>query len=661
LPHPQAGVPYLPKDKKQLARLIQQHVDRESQALETKWGRWLLAYYYLNGFRRFKALDSDGTVIHASDIYEEKQGAKRERRLATKIGEFIKQVNDTSGVISSMNLAPTVQPGDLSLGARQEAAGGQVLLDAAVSGQNLTHTKKLFAYFQTTYGMSGLTPHVYNNDMTGLMLDYEVINPRELMPFPSLGWNLADLRGVVRRRTIPYEQLKITYPGKVPSDVSKLQTFKREIGRSPDPEHESAGDLTLSNYDSRSMNRSSALGGEGMLYTGVIVNEVRLFGPSMGLERVIVSSGDTILYDESYEGAQFDIGIGRFYDTGSFYGAGLFDTIFSLVRELENMVEDFIQNIKNADKYPILIVPDGQIKDRAWSIDNGQKLRYMTVKTDTTLTMGDKPITPLVVKPVDSGSASFQGMDALSALIDRNAATRDLIREKGRVDGGPGLAMLQEEERRSLQVPLQNAVDAFTTAHRAGLSKLSNEVLYTQTPVPVNRLSLDLAGVVINQADSTVSFENNPIPNILRLKVGVKQEEISSKLIMKQEAVGAFQMHGDINRFLIHCFDNGLDIPFDARLERAAYEKVVVDILSLYGNGLEPGEIIVNPDSTNPELQIYVLSGFMNSVAYANASAEVRTKMLEYKEFLKGLVGGVLPPGMPDPFMPVNELEGVSG
>ena len=48
---------HLPKDKKSLARVISLHVDREMSRLSYRRSMWLLAWYYLNGYRRFDAFD----------------------------------------------------------------------------------------------------------------------------------------------------------------------------------------------------------------------------------------------------------------------------------------------------------------------------------------------------------------------------------------------------------------------------------------------------------------------------------------------------------------------------------------------------------------------------------------------------------------------------
>ncbi len=47
----------LPKDKRLLAQIIDQHVERELTKITYRRTLWILAWYYLNGFRRFDVFD----------------------------------------------------------------------------------------------------------------------------------------------------------------------------------------------------------------------------------------------------------------------------------------------------------------------------------------------------------------------------------------------------------------------------------------------------------------------------------------------------------------------------------------------------------------------------------------------------------------------------
>jgi len=47
----------LPKDKFLLAKIIDQHCEREMTKLTYRRTLWILAWFYLNGFRRFDVFD----------------------------------------------------------------------------------------------------------------------------------------------------------------------------------------------------------------------------------------------------------------------------------------------------------------------------------------------------------------------------------------------------------------------------------------------------------------------------------------------------------------------------------------------------------------------------------------------------------------------------
>ena len=412
-------------------------------------------------------------------------------------------------------------------------------------------------------------------------------------------------------------------------------------------------DRDINNVTSTTTSKDGAGSGQDY-YDAVYVNELRLMGPNGSMERLVVTSGETVIYDQQFPDAMafFDVGVARFYETGSFYGAGLFDSVFYLVRELESLVEDFVENVKNADKYPITVIPDGQIKERSFLTDTGQDLKMMTVKGDMSVIDGGQRFTPVMIKPLDSGDAPAQATSFLHDQLNRVSPVRDLIEEKGRIDSRAGMEFLQEEEQRSMQVPLQLAADAFTVAHRAACGMLVREAVTTDVAVPVGNLTLDLAGVVVDPRTSTVSFKENPIPNVARLDMGVRQEQIASKAIRKQNALEMLQVHGDLNRMLVYAFENGIDLEADFKPEQGAYETVVLNILTLYNDGVTPGVILPNLEAMRPSLQLHVLNGFMQSPTWALASSEVQAKFIQYKNILMQQMQGVMPPGVPDPLSP---------
>ena len=102
-------------------------------------------------------------------------------------------------------------------------------------------------------------------------------------------------------------------------------------------------------------------------YSLVRIRELWLTGHRNTVTRYVVTSGDYVIVDEDYADVEVycPIGIARFIETGSFYGAGLFDLLFSISREMEKLLKSLFNNIRDMDQYGILVLPQGQFNERA--------------------------------------------------------------------------------------------------------------------------------------------------------------------------------------------------------------------------------------------------------------------------------------------------------
>jgi len=93
----------------------------------------------------------------------------------------------------------------------------------------------------------------------------------------------------------------------------------------------------------------------------------------------------------------------------------------------------------------------------------------------------------------------------------------------------------------------------------------------------------------------------------------------------------------------------GLDFAVWMDEDQAAYEQVVQNILTLYGNGAEAGQVIITPHTSRPEFQLRVLNGFMSSPLMARATPEVIDEFKKYREALIQFMGASLPAMVPNP------------
>jgi len=482
----------------------------------------------------------------------------------------------------------------------------------------------------------------------GLNADLEVVHPMEMMPFPSVGTDYTKQQGYVRRRFLPMSYLKKLFGGSVDGDKarSKMDFWTVNAGDSLDRDEE-----TNNLFGGSTLVSGGKPGSEVQKKTSVEVAELRelwTWGPGMLLNRYAVTSGELTLEDQKLDGVEVypPIGWARFMENGTFHGLGLFDLMFPLVREAESLTRQLFSNIKSIDRYGVLVLPHGSLNKNTMLRDVGDGLRVFPWEPDPI----SEGFRPFAVQPFNSGE--IPGKTAQFALdqIDRMSPIRDLLREKGRVDSAVGLSFLDEQINSFISTPASGIDKSFGDCYRAIVSNGARVSLDSKRPIPVERITQDLAGAVIDTKEMTVSFENNPIPNISKLVFGVKQTAPNSGVARKQEALQmqqTFQL--DLNTFMLFAMKEGLDFALWSDDYVGAFELVTRNIVSLYGNGEESGQIIVVPQMSKPELQLQVLAAFMGSPTMAVASDKVQNACITYHETLLDFMGLTLPQAIPNP------------
>ena len=105
----------------------------------------------------------------------------------------------------------------------------------------------------------------------------------------------------------------------------------------------------------------------------------------------------------------------------------------------------------------------------------------------------------------------------------------------------------------------------------------------------------------------------------------------------------------DPDSFKLFALKEGLDFAMYMDEDQAAYEQVVKNILTLFGNGSEPGQVVITPHTSKPELQIRVLSSFMTSPVMSGADPTVIDEFKKYRESLMQFMGASLPAMVPNP------------
>ena len=630
----------LPKDKNLLGRIIDQHVERELTKLTYRRTLWILAWYYLNGFRRFDVFDP--RTARVVPYYLDEDG-----NMEFQSTELLSIVDKTTARLNTMDLRPRALRQGMSLAGIRERSVAQLVADAVVSDQQLEKVKREFNYLFALLGSAGVTGHMVDHPTIGLTSDLEVVHPKELMPFPSLGMDHTKARGIIRQRVVPMTFLQERFSkGTLEKNKERMDAWSWEWGHDMEEPADSPGNGYILNSAS-----TGALNGvpDGREMEVVKVRELWMDGPRGTVSRYVVSSGDVVLEDRDLSDVETycPIGFARFMDNGTFHGAGLFDLMFGIVREMERMLKSLFNNVRDIDKYGVLVMPQGTINERAVMRDIGKGLRYVSYSKDALI--GDD-FKPMVIQPHNAGDVPGKVAQFAKAISDSLSPVQDLLAEKGRVDSAQGLQFLDEQISKAMTNPTSGVQSAFGGMYKSLVAKASREMLLSQRAIPVNKMNLDLAGAVIDPQDGTVSFKKNPIPNFSQISFTVKDTAPKSEVVRKQEAMGLLQAGlTDPEGVKLFALKEGLDFAMWMDEEKSAYESVIRNILLLYGDGENTQQIVLTPHTTRPDLQLRVLSAFMANPIMTLASPAVQDAFKSYRESLISFMGQSLPAMVPNP------------
>jgi len=630
----------LPKDKFLLAKIIDQHCEREMTKLTYRRTLWILAWFYLNGFRRFDVFDP--RTARVVPYYLDEDG-----NMEFQSTELLSIIDKTTARLNTMDLRPRALRQGFSLAGLRERSVAQLVADAVVSDQQLEKVKREFNYLFTVLGSCGITGHMVDHPTIGLTSDLEVIHPKELLPFPSLGHDFTKARGLIRQRVVPMSFLQERFgKGVLEKNKEKMDAWSWEYGHDMEEPADAPGNGYVLN--SASTGALNGVPGSNELEVAK-VRELWMDGPRGTVSRYVVTSGGVTLEDRDLSSVETycPVGMARFMDNGTFHGAGVFDMMFGIVREMERLLKSLFNNIRDIDKYGVLVMPQGTINERAVMRDIGKGLRYVSYSKDSIL--GDD-FKPMVIQPHNAGDVPGKVAQFAKSIIDSLSPVQDLIAEKGRVDSTSGLQFLDEQISKAMTNPTSGVQTAFGSMYKSLVAKASREMMVSDRALPVNKLTLDLAGAVIDPEDGTVSFKKNPIPNFSQISFTVKDTSPRSEVVRKQEAMSMLQAGlTDPEGVKLFALKEGLDLAVWMDEEKSAYESVIRNILLLYGDGTTTQQIVLTPHTCRPDLQLRVLSSFMANPIMSLSSPAVQDAFKGYRESLISFMGQSLPAMVPNP------------
>lgn len=637
----------LPESDLALAQMLRRHCDRQETTLAAKRTLWLLAWYYLNGYRRFNVFRPETGEIVAHQVNED--GV-----LEYQSQQLLADINQVAGRIAGMDLRPRVEAQGRTLGAIRNRAINQIVLDSILSDNSVDSVKEQFAWIFAALGFAGVMGHVEDHPSIGLVGDPEVVHPQELFPYPSVEKDITRARGIIRQRMVSLVELREIYGPKITRNLEDMEWFSQ---LHEDPWMESTGDTSSSagwasptrtwpNADGYSARANKP--NDSVLRT-VKVRELWTYGPNGTVAEYVLASGDYIIERQDLTNSEVycPIGWARFLNNGSWHGAGMFELMYGQHRQMELMARTLFQNIQDIDKYGVLVLPQGQTNQNNVLRDIGKGLRVMYWDPDPIA----EGFRPFAISPFNAGDApgkvaafAREGLQALNPL-------RDLASEKGRIDSAEGLQYLDEAMSNNLAVPTQGVARAFGDCYRAMAQRASFHLMGSDKALPVSHLTLDLAGAVVDLKKDQVSFAVNPVPSVARMRFTVRSLSPRSEVARKQEALRLWELgvEQDPLNLKLLAFKEGLDFAMYVDDEVGAYEATVRAILSLYNDGETPGELMLTPYTMNAEMVMRLLSGFLAGPHMQVASDEVIRTFYNLREFVMESLGLTLPNAVPTP------------
>lgn len=654
------GGAILPKDEASACRVLNEHIDRVSLDLGFRKTRWRIGEAYLASWRVINTAGWMGDPVEVAPVSQDEM-----RQAPLDVPRLLSEVNRVTGLFNGIDMRPFVSRNDTTLTGLRERAVLQVLLNAAVKVQQLdgpSGVKKVLTHQFAFLGTGALHAFVDDFPRIGLHAELEVVHPQEVFPWPQVGSNLGQLRGIGRVRWIPLERLKANRAFKkaIAGREGDLETDVRQAGEArPEGGGVGYGGGTFSAGGPTFIPTKRLYGDEGEMRGGEVrlarVVELWEYAEGGFVERAFAGCGKVRLFDETYARVPVccPLSVGRFMENGQFHGAGLYDMLYSLCRRHEKLIGGLAQNAEDAGRYPIVFAPAGTFDQQTIQNPGNHDLRIIPVDQEGVGPYGQKaPLRVTAISPINSGDTPGKTATFLDNQIRSLSPVGDIIRDKGRADSLPALQFLEEADQKSVANPVSSLVGIFSNAYKYIGFKATALASAGGKPVPIGALTLDLVGAVVDFENAVVSFTGgvNPVPDATRQVFTTRQTAFKSQATRKVEAMSIHQMRGDWTKLEVFALDEGLDLATYMTGAQNARDALIENVIRLFNDGQTTGQIVTTPHTERPDIQLMMLKDFMSGPVLKRASAGVVRAFQTYFKQLTEYSGAVLPQATPDPY-----------
>lgn len=627
---------------------------------------WWVTEAFIQGVREFYAFNYESGEIEIS--YESEDG-----EMHLRWDEPMTKIQTEIGRLSRLDTSPMCRKRHNSLDSLRNASIGQVVLDNIFTGPRGDLLKLRFLTGLVLYGTYGIATWRNNASESPMATVDELIPPWELLSVPAGINNPTDLRGVIRTRLFPLEQLLKMKGVRIPDETSEdLEIVDLTYGTNASEQQGhgvafSGGVHDVGRmYDDPAGSRSQAGRGSGGQRTERFVKLRELFvaGPDDTLARYIAKAGRSVIKDVSHmdrqERVPFPIGIGRYQDTNHFYGRSLASKIIPISLELEHLLERLIQNMADLDRFGFIMVPNSLGIDlEDFKATDGP--RVITYEAELAATAGQKVD---AIQPINTSDVPGKVMQFGVGLIDRIAAQGPMFGgvAPGRADSGEAFSVLAETGSTHL-LPVALSIEAaYASMYRSALYTVRERLMQTggiQGGLEITRVENSIAGVTIDPVTGRMRLEASMMPDPASIEVGIRSRDPVSGQRRRQEAPAMLQS-GLLTplEFMVMNYREGWDFPIGNRSVWENYVKAVMFNLILFNDGIKPGVlpgaregaphgIFFNESCDKPEVHLLAMEDFMAGPEFALASDAVLDAFYERQTTMKQRVQSPLPAGAP--------------
>lgn len=623
---------------------------------------WTTAHWWLQGLRSFRYRSSASSGIPSSTFTDDK-GRRRVR-----FEKALVQCQTEMGRLLAIDIEPAI--------ARRRGVGLDVLRMESVAQATLGYLynrmpdslKSTFCYQLCAYGTVGV------GVFPGLKSwepDIILIPAWELMPLPSSVAGLHELAGLTWARWVPLSWLKENYKDKLnfsPSDNTKLRTVSAPWGSklhretSPQPlagvvtaaSATTGGAGPIGNY-SRDMERilKGRQQDDKSELEFVELQESWIYDSHNQVTRYIVMLGDHLALDidfcdektrEALNLAEGEypfcpVSTARYSEVGSFWGRAYVDRLIPLNKELEYVVGDFVENIRETDRLRLLAIPASMGVTRQ-AFKMALRNRFLTYATDPVVPAAR----PEIIAPPNVDDRHGPTINMMGTMLNDLSAQGELLYGgiPGRADSGQAIQTIAQEQDKPLAATGESVAMCWAGVWRCclGLVRLLVDTGDQKIVIKAGRIDESVIGLKFDSEQGTLSLAERELPDPRDLKITIRTKNPRSKQSI-YEGLKELLSTGLITpvEFQIAAIKEGLELPFMNRTLFHHYESAWLRNIIIFGDGKTPGNVVQNDYAENHPIYLSVLMELMSSPVFTLAAPEVQKKLIALYQHHQAMTG----------------------